>query len=154
MNQASTEFADRGMSIAAINTKADFAKNIASPSIIGSSSQRGKYKETMNVVNIQKFSDESKVDLNCMKGIQRIYIIDEVHRGYKDDGVFLSNLLGADKKGIYIGLTGTPILAKTKEDDGKVEKTKLGTADMFEGYLHKYYYNKSIADGYTLKIKK
>ncbi|MDU2755729.1 MAG: type I restriction endonuclease [Clostridium sp.] len=154
LNQASTEFADRGMSIAAINTKADFAKNIASPSIIGNSSQRGKYKETMNVVNIQKFSDESKVDLNCMKGIQRIYIIDEVHRGYKDDGVFLSNLLGADKNGIYIGLTGTPILAKTKEDDGKVEKTKLGTADMFEGYLHKYYYNKSIADGYTLKIKK
>jgi type I restriction enzyme, R subunit len=155
LNQASTEFADRGMSIAAINTKADFAKNIASPSIIGNSSQRGKYKETMNVVNIQKFSDESKVDLNCMKGIQRIYIIDEVHRGYKDDGVFLANLLGADKNGIYIGLTGTPILAKTKaDDDGKVEKTKLGTADMFEGYLHKYYYNKSIADGYTLKIKK
>ena len=75
--------------------------------------------------------------------------------GYKDDGVFLANLLGADKNGIYIGLTGTPILSKTKVDDkGNIEKTKLGTIDIFQDYLHKYYYNKSIADGYTLKIKK
>ena len=143
------------MSIASIESKADFAKNIDSPSITGNSSQRGKYKETMNVVNIQKFSEESKVNMHGMKGIQRIYFIDEVHRGYKDDGVFLANLLGADKNGIYIGLTGTPILSKTKVDDkGNVEKTKLGTTDIFQDYLHKYYYNKSIADGYTLKIKK
>ncbi len=155
LTQASTEFADRGMSIAPIESKLDFAKNIESPSITGKSSQRGKYKETMNVVNIQKFSEQSKVDMHGMKGIQRIYFIDEVHRGYKDDGVFLANLLGADKNGIYIGLTGTPILSKTKTDDkGNVEKTKLGTTDIFQDYLHKYYYNKSIADGYTLKIKK
>lgn len=155
LTQASTEFADRGMSIAPIESKSDFAKNIESPSITGKSSQRGKYKETMNVVNIQKFSEQSKVDMHGMKGIQRIYFIDEVHRGYKDDGVFLANLLGADKNGIYIGLTGTPILSKTKTDEkGKVEKTKLGTTDIFQDYLHKYYYNKSIADGYTLKIKK
>lgn len=155
LTQASTEFSDRGMSIASIESKADFAKNIDSPSITGNSSQRGKYKETMNVVNIQKFSEESKVNMHGMKGIQRIYFIDEVHRGYKDDGVFLANLLGADKNGIYIGLTGTPILSKTKVDDkGNVEKTKLGTTDIFQDYLHKYYYNKSIADGYTLKIKK
>ncbi len=155
LNQASTEFSNRGMSIATINSKYDFAKNLASPSITGNSSQRGKYIETINVVNIQKFSEESKVDLKCMRGIQRIYIIDEVHRGYKEKGVFLANLLGADPKGIYIGLTGTPILSKKKEDENKQEKTtKLGTTDIFEGYLHKYYYNKSIADGYTLKIKK
>lgn len=155
LTQASTEFADRGMSIAPIESKLDFAKNIESPSITGKSSQRGKYKETMNVVNIQKFSEQSKVDMHGMKGIQRIYFIDEVHRGYKDDGVFLANLLGADKNGIYIGLTGTPILSKTKTDDkGNMEKTKLGTTDIFQDYLHKYYYNKSIADGYTLKIKK
>lgn len=154
LTQAKTEFADRGMSIAEINTKSDFAKNIASPSITGNASQRGKYKETMNVVNIQKFSEESKVDLHSMKGIQRIYFIDEVHRGYKDDGVFLANLLGADKNGIYIGLTGTPILSREKKKkDGTVEKKK-GTTDLFQEYLHKYYYNKSIADGYTLKIKK
>lgn len=155
LTQAKSEFASRGMSIAEISTKSDFARNIASPSITGNSSQRGKYKETMNVVNIQKFSEESKVDLHGLKGIQRIYIIDEVHRGYKDDGVFLANLFGADKNGIYIGLTGTPILSKRKTDkDGKEEITKLGTTDMFQDYLHKYYYNKSIADGYTLKIKK
>jgi len=155
LNQASTEFSDRGLSIAAIESKSDFAKNLASPSITGNSSQPGKYKETMNVVNIHKFSEESKVDFKCRKGIQRIYIIDEVHRGYKEKGVFLANLLGADPNGIYIGLTGTPILSKKKEDEnGELETKKLGTTDIFEGYLHKYYYNKSIADGYTLKIKK
>jgi type I restriction enzyme, R subunit len=155
LTQASTEFSDRGMSIAPIQSKADFAKNIESSSITGKSSQRGKYKETINIVNIQKFSEESKVSLYGMKGIQRIYFIDEVHRGYKDDGVFLANLLGADKNGIFIGLTGTPILTKTKVDkQGNVEKTKLGTTDIFQDYLHKYYYNKSISDGYTLKIKK
>jgi type I restriction enzyme, R subunit len=155
LTQASTEFADRGMSIAPIQSKADFAKNIESSSITGRSTQRGKYKETINIVNIQKFSEESKVGLYGMKGIQRIYFIDEVHRGYKDDGVFLANLLGADKNGIFIGLTGTPILSKTKvNEQGNMEKTKLGTTDIFQDYLHKYYYNKSISDGYTLKIKK
>jgi type I restriction enzyme R subunit len=155
LNQSSIEFSDRGLSIATIDSKSDFAKNLASPSITGNSSQTGKYKETMNIVNIQKFSDESKVDLKCRKGIQRIYIIDEVHRGYKEKGVFLANLLGADPNGIYIGLTGTPILSKKKEDEnGEQETKKLGTTDIFDGYLHKYYYNKSIADGYTLKIKK
>ena len=33
-------------------------------------------------------------------------------------------------------------------------RLRLGTTDIFQDYLHKYYYNKSIADGYTLKIKK
>lgn len=155
LNQSSTEFSNRGMSIASINSKLDFAKNILSPSITGNATQRGKYKETMNVVNIQKFSEESKVDLKCRKGIQRVYIIDEVHRGYKEKGVFLANLLGVDPNGIYIGLTGTPILSKKREDEsGNVEIASAGTTDIFQDYLHKYYYNKSIADGYTLKIKK
>lgn len=141
--QASTEFGDRGMTIAQINSKSDFANNIKSKAIIDGSQQRGKYKETMNVVNIQKFSEESTVELNGSKGVQRVYFIDEVHRGYKLQGVFLANLLGADKSGIFIGLTGTPIL-----------KQNAKSTDIFQEYIHKYYYNKSIADGYTLKIKK
>lgn len=141
--QATGEFSSRGMTIASINSKHDFANNIKSSAVIGADTQQGTYKETMNVVNIQKFSEESSVELKGAGRVQRIYFIDEVHRGYKVKGQFLANLLGADPNGIYIGLTGTPIL---KED--------FKTTDIFEGYIHKYYYNKSIADGYTLKIKK
>lgn len=141
--QASGEFASRGMTIATINSKEDFVKNIKSSAITDIGVQQGKYKETMNVVNIQKFSQDSTVDIKCTKKIQRIYLLDEVHRGYKKKGVFLANLLGADPNGIYIGLTGTPLL----KNDSK-------STDLFDDYIHKYYYNKSIADGYTLKIKK
>lgn len=69
----------------------------------------------MNVVNIQKFSDEATVDTTLDKKIQRIYFLDEVHRSYKPKGTFLSNLLGVDPNGIFIGLTGTPILKKNSK---------------------------------------
>lgn len=141
--QASTEFSNRGMTIASITSKEAFAENIKSSVIVEAGSQQGKYKETMNVVNIQKFSEESTVNLKCNKKIQRIYFLDEVHRGYKPKGTFLANLLGADPKGIFIGLTGTPLL-----------KSDFKSTDLFDEYIHKYYYNKSIADGYTLRIKK
>lgn len=141
--QASTEFASRGMTIANINSREDFSNNIKSPVIVPTASQEGRYVETMNVVNIQKFSEDSTVDLDVDKNIQRIYFLDEVHRGYKPKGTFLANLLGTDPNGIFIGLTGTPIL-----------KSEFKSTDLFNDYIHKYYYNKSIADGYTLKIKK
>lgn len=141
--QATTEFSDRGMTIASINSKEDFINNIKSSSITDATIQQGKYKETMNVVNIQKFSENSTVNIECDKKIQRIYLLDEVHRGYKPKGTFLANLLGADSNGIFIGLTGTPLL-----------KSDFKSTDLFYDYIHKYYYNKSIADGYTLKIKK
>lgn len=143
LNQASAEFKSRGMTIANINSKEEFTDNIKSPVIFTSASQEGHYVETMNVVNIQKFSEDSSVDIKLERNVQRIYFMDEVHRGYKPKGTFLANLLGADKNGIYIGLTGTPIL-----------KSERRSADIFHEYIHKYYYNKSIADGYTLKIKK
>lgn len=143
LTQASNEFSSRGFTIANINSKEDFVANIKSSAIVQASAQQGKYKETMNVVNIHKFSEESTVNLKCSKKIQRIYFLDEVHRGYKPKGTFLANLLGADPNGIYIGLTGTPLL-----------KSDFKSTDLFDEYIHKYYYNKSIADGYTLKIKK
>lgn len=141
--QASSEFSARGMTIANINSKEDFVENIKSPVIMISTANHGMYKETMNVVNIQKFSHESVVDSTLTKKIQRIYFLDEVHRSYRIKGQFLSNLLSSDPNGIFIGLTGTPIL-----------KEEFKTTDLFSEYIHKYYYNKSIADGYTLKIKK
>jgi type I restriction enzyme, R subunit len=143
LNQASTEFSSRGMTISSINSKDDFKENIKSSVIVPPTSQEGRYIETINVVNIQKFSEDSQVNLEIDKEIQRVYFLDEVHRGYKPKGTFLANLLGADPKGIFIGLTGTPIL-----------KENFKTTDLFNDYIHKYYYNKSIADGYTLKIKK
>jgi len=142
--QATAEFSNRGISIANINSRNDFIENIKSSVIDIKSITEGRYKETMNVVNIQKFSEDSTVRIDPKKNVQRIYFLDEVHRGYKPKGTFLANLLGADPKGIFIGLTGTPLL-----------KSEFKTTDIFsDGYLHKYYYNKSIADGYTLKIKK
>lgn len=141
--QASSEFSARGMSIASIDSKEDFINNIKSPVLVSTAANHGTYIETMNVVNIQKFSNESVVDSTLNKKIQRIYFLDEVHRSYKIKGKFLANLLGSDPEGIFIGLTGTPILKK-----------EFKTTDLFSDYIHKYYYNKSIADGYTLKIKK
>lgn len=141
--QSSGEFSARGMTIANINSKDDFVNNIKSSVIVPNNSSSGEYKETMNVVNIQKFSEDSTVTSEFNKKIQRIYFLDEVHRSYKPKGTFLSNLLSSDPNGIFIGLTGTPIL-----------KEEFKSTDLFSGYIHKYYYNKSIADGYTLKIKK
>ena len=157
LTQASTEFSARGMTIASINNKQDFIENMQSPAVIPNDSQRGQYKETMNVVNIQKFSDDSTAIPNIHVTVQRIYFLDEVHRGYKPKGTFLGNLLGADKDGIFIGLTGTPVLETVTDENGKKykrPKREFKTTDLFRQYIHKYYYNKSIADGYTLKIKK
>lgn len=157
LNQASAEFSARGMTIAAINSKEDFETNMRSPVITDNSTQKGKYKETMNVVNIQKFSENSTALPNADTVIQRVYFMDEVHRGYKPKGTFLGNLLASDPNGIFIGLTGTPILESVENDDeekSKKPKRTFKTTDLFNKYIHKYYYNKSISDGYTLKIKK
>jgi len=144
LNQATNEFNSRGMTIAQINSREDFRLNIKSPQIVAPNASEGKYLETMNVVNIQKFTEDSTVVEETTKDIQRIYFLDEVHRGYKPRGTFLANLLGADKDGIFIGLTGTPLL-----------KEEAKSVDIFgHKYIHKYFYDKSIKDGYTLRIKK
>ena len=155
LRQAKIEFEARGMTIAQIDSKSDFIANIQSPVVMDGSSQHGSYKETMNVVNIQKFSEESTVVPDTDTVIQRIYFLDEVHKGYKKKGTFLGNLLGADPDGIFIGLTGTPIIEEKLDENGRKQvKKKFKTTDLFCKYIHKYYYDKSIKDGYTLKIKK
>ena len=121
-----------------VSSKEDFIKNIKTSG--ATSSNLGV--QTITVVNIQKFSTESisqipDYDLN----VQRVYFLDEVHRSYNPKGSFLSNLITSDRNAILIGLTGTPLISgdfKSKE--------------IFGDYFHKYYYNKSIADGYTLKL--
>jgi type I restriction enzyme R subunit len=136
--QAKNEFESRGLKVEMVSSKEDFIKNIktagASASNVGA--------QTIVVVNIQKFSNESiskASDYNL--SVQRIYFLDEVHRSYNPKGSFLSNLISSDRNAVLIGLTGTPLILgeyKSKE--------------IFGDYIHKYYYNKSIADGYTLKL--
>lgn len=137
--QASQEFKDRGLNVHTVNSKQEFIGDIRQNTAIHN--QLGRREIT--VVNIQKFSDESNVvaqtdyDIN----IQRIYFLDEVHRSYNPKGSFLANLSESDRNAIKIGLTGTPLL-------GDDYNSKI----LFGDYIHKYYYNMSIADGYTLRL--
>lgn len=132
--QSAEEFIKRGATVEEVESKSDFIKKI----------QSSDASFDFTVTNIQKFSSEKGLQENDKKGlnIQRIYFIDEAHRSYSPDGIFLINLFKNDKDGIFIGLTGTPIL--------KDQRTK----EVFGEYIHKYFYDKSIADGYTLRIKK
>lgn len=136
--QAKNEFEARGLKVDMVSSKEDFIKNIKTAG--ATSGNTGA--QTITVVNIHKFSAESisKVsdyDLN----IQRIYFLDEVHRSYNPQGSFLSNLIASDRNAVLIGLTGTPIISK-----------EYKSKDIFGDYIHKYFYNQSIADGYTLKL--
>ena len=104
------------------------------------------------VVNIQKFKDDS--DLTDRSGYdlnrQNIYFIDEAHRSYNERGSYLPNLYQADTKAIKIALTGTPLI--TYKKDGKTKESHATTRDIFGDYIHKYYYNQSIDDGFTLRL--
>lgn len=73
--------------------------------------------------------------------VQRIYFIDEAHRNYNPEGSFLKQLMSSDKTAVKIALTGTPIISK-----------EYNTKDIFGDYIHTYFYNASIADGYTLRL--
>ena len=137
LKQASQEFTARGLEVTRVNSKEEFKNTIKETSAV---SKTGNL--TINVVNIQKFSDETvakEADYNV--DVQRIYFLDEAHRSYNPRGSFLANLFSSDRDGIFIGLTGTPLIGEN-----------YSTKDIFGDYIHKYYYNKSIADGYTLKL--
>ncbi len=137
--QAHREFTSRGLIVHSINSRDEFAKDIKSTEVIHNLSG----KPEITVVNIQKFKDDPDVvstndyDMN----IQRIYFLDEVHRSYNPKGSFLANLSQSDEKAIKIGLTGTPLLGND-----------YNSKSLFGNYIHKYYYNASIADGYTLRL--
>lgn len=137
--QAGREFKSRGLVVHNVNSREEFAKDIKSTSAIHNNS--GKLEIT--VVNIQKFKDDPDVVRNSdyQLNIQRVYFLDEVHRSYNPKGSFLANLNESDANAIKIGLTGTPLLG-----------TDYNSRSLFGGYIHKYYYNSSIADGYTLRL--
>ena len=150
MDQAKGEFSKRELKVQTVNSKGEFKTAIKEVAAIGNDSG----KNEITVVNIQKFSEESKVttqtdyDIN----IQRIYFLDEVHRSYNPRGCFLANLFASDRNAIFIGLTGTPLInQKLKPTDGK-GRIDFKSTDVFGDYIHKYYYNLSIEDGYTLRL--
>ena len=137
LTQAGEEFAARGLHVEKVNSKDDFIKNIRT---IGTADNTGE--DTITVVNIQKFSTESivrKADYDV--NVQRVYFLDEAHRSYNPKGSFLANLMASDREAVMIALTGTPLIGEG-----------YNTKDVFGEYIHKYYYNRSIADGYTLKL--
>lgn len=149
LTQAADEFRARGLFVQEINSKDAFVTNIGSTGDENNSGQ-----DSITVVNIQKFSKESvakKADYNV--NVQRIYFLDEAHRSYKPTGSFLANLQASDRSAVMIALTGTPLIGTIYDDDGKpIAGKKYDSKAVFGNYIHKYYYNRSIADGYTLKL--
>jgi len=139
LQQAHREFTSRGLIVHNINSRDEFAKDIKATGVIHNHSG----KPEITVVNIQKFKDDPNVVSTDDYDVstQRIYFLDEVHRSYNPKGSFLANLSQSDKNAIKIGLTGTPLLG----DD-------VNSKALFGNYIHKYYYNASIADGYTLRL--
>ena len=139
MNQAKKEFTSRGLIVHTVNSKEELVKDFSLKKAIHNLSGQRE----ITVVNIQKFKEETDIlktndyDIN----IQRIYFLDEVHRSYNPTGSFLANLASSDRNAILIGLTGTPLIGNDRR-----------SRDTFGDYIHKYYYNASIADGYTLKL--
>jgi len=150
MTQARDEFSNRGLHVITVNDKVEFKNNIKAVGAIKNTDG----KNEITVVNIQKFSEDSRVasqsdyDINT----QRIYFLDEVHRSYNPHGSFLANLFSSDKNAIYIGLTGTPLLNKKLKPVDGGKSIEYNSKDIFGDYIHKYYYDLSIKDGYTLKL--
>lgn len=139
LEQASQEFEARGLEVKTANSRAELMEQFRNNQAMEGNSG----KPEITVVNIQRFAeDKQKVRLDAYAtNLQRIFIIDEAHRGYNPTGSFLANLFEADENSIKIALTGTPLL-----------KEERASWKIFGEYFHTYYYDKSIQDGYTLKI--
>ena len=140
MEQAADEFASRGLIVRTAQSRKELMEDFQSEAPIENPSG----KPEIMVVNIQKFKEDSskiKIESQYSTKLQRVFFIDEAHRGYSPQGSFLANLFDADKDSIKIALTGTPLLKEERE-----------SWRVFGDYIDTYYYDKSIADGYTLKL--
>lgn len=139
LEQASQEFEARGLEVKTANSRDELMSQFRTNQAMEGTSG----KQEITVVNIQRFAeDKAKVDLpNYATNLQRVFIIDEAHRGYNPKGCFLAHLFDADPNSVKLALTGTPLL-----------KEERSSWKVFGEYLHTYYYDKSIQDGYTLKI--
>ena len=139
LEQVTQEFEARGLIVKTANSRNELMEQFRN-----NQAQEGNSgQQEVTVVNIQRFAeDKTRVDLpKYATNLQRVFIIDEAHRGYKPEGSFLANLFDADPNSIKIALTGTPLLQEER-----------ASWKIFGNYFHTYYYDKSIQDGYTLKI--
>lgn len=138
MEQAMSEFASRGLVVFSAQSRKELMDDFRS-----NRTMRGADgKPEITVVNIQKFEEQhDKLEVPYGTNIQRIFFVDEAHRGYNPQGSFLANLMNADTNAVRIALTGTPLLKEERE-----------TWKVFGNYYDKYYYDKSIADGFTLRL--
>lgn len=138
--QAKREFTARSLKVHIVNSKDQLLNDFQSNKAIHTSS--GDLEIT--VVNIQKFANKDFEEFSNKNlyttNIQRIYFLDEVHRSYDPKGSFLASLISSDREAIIIGLTGTPLIGERS------------SRAIFGDYIHTYYYNSSIADGYTLRL--
>ena len=136
--QAAREFRSRGLTVHEVNSREEFAKDIRSTAAIHNN--HGQLEIT--VVNIQKFENDPNVarstDYNI--DLQRVYFLDEVHRSYNPKGSFLPTSRVRPQRHPHRP-TGTPLLGDA-----------YNSKSLFGGYIHKYYYNASIKDGYTLRL--
>ena len=141
MRQASDEFAMRNLDVINCSTKEQFSKELVKPLAKTKDDAIG----SVCVVNIQRIaSDIPQASNDYDVKVQRVFFIDEAHRSYsKNTGEFYKNLMTCDADGVFIAMTGTPLLTKSVRSNLR-----------FGDYIHKYFYDKSIADGYTLRIKK
>ena len=142
LNQVRDEMSSRGLNVISVNSRDEFTKELNRPfsKKTGDLASKGE----ITVVNIQKFEDKlPEVKNEYDARIQRIFFVDEAHRSYALRGRYYGNLMLVDSNAVYIAMTGTPLLSKKERSNLK-----------FGDYIHRYFYDKSIADGYTLRIKK
>jgi len=140
LEQASGEFEARGLVVRTAQSRDELMEEIKSNVVI----HNDKGIREITVVNIQKFAtDHQRIRKQEIynTNLQRVFFIDEAHRGYSPEGSFLANLFEADSASIKIALTGTPLLVNERE-----------SWRVFGDYIDTYYYDRSIADGYTLRL--
>tara|TARA_B100000886_G_scaffold40266_1_gene24904 strand:- start:3168 stop:6164 length:2997 start_codon:yes stop_codon:yes gene_type:complete len=138
LNQAMREFKMRGLHVHLINNRKEYLEDLK----VNSSTINPKGEPEITLINIQRFDDASIVKGNKVQSnIQRIYFLDEAHRSYDTKGNFLANLIQSDRNAFKIALSGTPLIG-----------LKKSTKKIFGPYIHKYFYDKSILDGYTLRL--
>ena len=123
LEQATQEFEARGLVVSTANTRKELMEQFRT----NQAQQGASGKAEITVVNIQRFEkDNEKVELILYAtNLQRIFILDEAHRGYRPGGCFLANLFDADQNSIKIALTGTPLLSEER-----------ASCKVFGNYLH------------------
>lgn len=140
LEQSVDEFAARGLMAQTVQSRKDLMEKIKDNKPF----YNPDGKPEIIVVNIQKFKEDHTpvvIDECYSTNLQRVFFIDEAHRGYNPAGSFLANLLEADKDSVKIAMTGTPLLSEER-----------ASWRVFGDYIDTYYYDKSIEDGYTLKL--